>query len=366
MGVLKTLIIKEMRQFRRNPFMPKLVVAFPLMLILVLPWIATMDVRDINVGVVDHDRSDVSQKMVSRIDASEYLLLEDVYADYASALNVLEDGKIDVILEIPDGFGESMVGKPEKLALWSNGVNAMKGSLGSQYVMQTVMQCLKEMRQERGLEMPDGVIETTNLYNPTMDYKFYMIPALLVMLLVMVGGFLPALNLVTEKEFGTIEQINVTPVNRFVFTLSKLIPFWVICFMDLGICMLLAKLVYGLSIAGDAWTLFLAAMLFIMVMSSIGVILANLSETMQQTMFLMLFIVLVFILLSGLMTPVESMPSWAQKLSVCLPPTHMVAIVRAVYLKGASVSELWVNYTALGGFAVLFCFLAALTYRKRG
>ena len=184
MGVLKTLIIKEMRQFRRNPFMPKLVVAFPLMLILVLPWIATMDVRDINVGVVDHDRSDVSQKMVSRIDASEYLLLEDVYADYASALNVLEDGKIDVILEIPDGFGESMLGKPEKLALWSNGVNAMKGSLGSQYVMQTVMQCLKEMRQERGLEMPDGVIETTNLYNPTMDYKFYMIPALLVMLLV--------------------------------------------------------------------------------------------------------------------------------------------------------------------------------------
>lgn len=366
MGVLKTLIIKELRQFKRNPFMPKLVVLFPLMLILVLPWIATMDVRDVNVAVVDHDRSDVSQRMVSRVDASEYLTLENVYHDYDSALTGLEDGKVDVILEIPDGFGESMIGRPEKLALWSNGVNAMKGSLGSQYVMQTVMQCLKEMRQERGLEMPDGVIETTNLYNPTMDYKFYMIPALLVMLLVMVGGFLPALNLVTEKEFGTIEQINVTPVNRFVFTLSKLIPFWAICFIDLGMCMVLSKLVYGLSIAGSAWTLFLASMLFIIVMSSIGVIFANLSETMQQTMFLMLFIVLVFILLSGLMTPVDSMPRWAQVLSWCLPPTYMVDIIRAVYLKGASVSELWVQFAALGGFAVLFCSLAALSYRKRG
>ena len=101
MGVLRTLIIKELRQFKRNPFMPKLVVAFPIMLTLVLPWIATMDVRDVQVGVVDYDRSDVSQKMVSRVNSSDYLILEGVYADHDSALKVLEDGGIDVILEIP-------------------------------------------------------------------------------------------------------------------------------------------------------------------------------------------------------------------------------------------------------------------------
>lgn len=365
MGVLKTLIIKELRQFKRNPFMPKLVVVFPIMLTLVLPWITTMDVRDIQVGVVDYDSSDVSRKMVSRIDASDYLLLEDIYSDYDSALKVLEDGGIDVILEIPDGFGKSILTKPEKLALWANGVNAMKGSLGSQYVMQTVMGCLKEIRSSKGLEIPDGLIETVNLYNPTMDYKHYMIPALIIMLLVMIGGYLPALNLVTEKEFGTIEQINVSPVSRFTFTLSKLIPFWVISFIDLGICMILARLVYGLSVAGSIGAIFFASALFIMIMSSIGIMLANLSETMQQTMFLMLFIVLSFILISGLMTPVESMPVWAQKLTWCLPPTYMVEIMRSVYLKGTSISELWVDYVALGGFAVFFCFLAAITYRKQ-
>ena len=365
MGVLRTLIIKELRQFKRNPFMPKLVVAFPIMLTLVLPWIATMDVRDVQVGVVDYDRSDVSQKMVSRVNSSDYLILEGVYADHDSALKVLEDGGIDVILEIPSGFGKSILGKPEKLGLWSNGVNAMKGSLGSQYLIQTVMSCLQDIRSSKGMDLPDGLIETVNFYNPTMDFKHYMIPALIIMLLVMLGGFLPALNLVTEKEFGTIEQINVSPVNRFVFTLSKLIPFWVICFIDLGICMILARIVYGLSVAGSVWSIFLAAALFIMVMSSIGVMLANMSETMQQTMFLMLFIVLSFILISGLMTPVESMPIWAQKLSWCLPPTYMVEIMRSVYLKGTSIAELWVNYASLGGFAVFFCCLAALTYKKQ-
>ena len=366
MGVLRTLIIKEIRQFRRNPFMPKLVVMFPLMLILVMPWIATMDVKGINVGIADYDRSDISQKIVSRIEASEYLELEGMFADYPSALAELEDGKIDVILEIPAGFGLSMMGTPEKVSIWANGVNAMKGSLGSQYLMQTLLKCFQDIRASRGLPVPESAIETVNFYNPTMDYKHYMIPAIIIMLLVMVGGFLPAINLVMEKELGTIEQINVSPVNRFAFTLSKLIPFWVICFIDLGICMVLAWLVYGLDVAGSIWAILLASALFIMVISSIGVMLANLSETMQQTMFLMLFIILTFILMSGLMTPVESMPLWAQKLALCLPPTYMVELMRAIYLKGATISDLWINYVALGGFAILFGVLAAVTYRKRG
>ncbi len=366
MGVLKALIKKELRRLKRNPFIPKLVVMFPIVIVLVMPWITTMDVRNVEVGIVDYDRSDVSQKIVTRINSSEYLELYEVYSDYPTALTALEDGRIDVILEVPGGFAESMMGAPEKLSVWANGVNAMKGALGSQYLIQTVAQVLKDLRSSRGMPMPEELVEVTNLYNPTMNYKHFMIPALMIMLLVMIGGFIPALNLVVEKEIGTIEQINVTPVNRFVFTLSKLLPFWVICFADLGLCMVIALLVYGLPVAGSVWAIFLAAALFIIVMSSVGVMIANFSDTMQQTMFLMLFIVLSFILVSGLMTPLDSMPLWAQKFARALPPTYMVEIIRAVYLKGAQVSELWTSYVALGGFSVFFCSLAALTYRKRG
>lgn len=394
MSVLRTLIIKELRQFRRNPFLPKLVVGFPLAIVLILPWIANMDVKGVSVGIVDADRSDVSRRITSHVEASEYLRLHDLYADYPSALADLEDGHIDAILEIPNGFGHSLHATPKRLSIWANGVNAMKGSLGSQYLMQTVMRALPtesapaqpsfensgivnypltSLKLLRSAEPASSLcsrsiatLSIVNYYNPTMDYKHFMIPALMIMLMVMVGGFLPALNLVSEKELGTIEQINVTPVSRLTFTLSKLIPFWVICLLELALCMTLALLVYGLPVAGSVGAIFLAALLFIIVMSSIGVIIANLSDTMQQTMFLMLFVVLSFILLSGLMTPVESMPLWAQHFTRLLPPTYMVDIMRAVYLRGTTVAELSGSYLALAAFALTFATLASFTYRKRG
>ena len=385
MSVLRTLIIKELRQFRRNPFLPKLVVGFPLAIVLILPWIANMDVKGVSVGIVDADRSDVSRRITSHVEASEYLRLHDLYADYPSALADLEDGHIDAILEIPNGFGHSLHATPKRLSIWANGVNAMKGSLGSQYLMQTIMRALptesapaqpsfenSEILHSQlsivncELSIVNSQFSIVNYYNPTMDYKHFMIPALMIMLMVMVGGFLPALNLVSEKELGTIEQINVTPVSRLTFTLSKLIPFWVICLLELALCMTLALLVYGLPVAGSVGAIFLAALLFIIVMSSIGVIIANLSDTMQQTMFLMLFVVLSFILLSGLMTPVESMPLWAQHFTRLLPPTYMVEIMRAVYLRGTTVAELSGSYLALTAFALTFATLASFTYRKRG
>ena len=378
MRVLRTLIIKELRQFRRNPFLPKLVVGFPLAIVLILPWIANMDVKGVSVGIVDADRSDVSRRITSHVEASEYLRLHDLYADYPSALADLEDGHIDAILEIPNGFGHSLHATPKRLSIWANGVNAMKGSLGSQYLMQTVIKAIPtgntpmqpSFENSEIVNSPLSIINSqfsiVNYYNPTMDYKHFMIPALMIMLMVMVGGFLPALNLVSEKELGTIEQINVTPVSRLTFTLSKLIPFWVICLLELALCMTLALLVYGLPVAGSVGAIFLAALLFIIVMSSIGVIIANLSETMQQTMFLMLFIVLSFILLSGLMTPIESMPLWVQHFTRLLPPTYMVEIMRAVYLRGTTIVELSGAYLALATFALTFATLASFTYRKRG
>ena len=371
MSVLRTLIIKELRQFRRNPFMPKLVVFFPIAVILVLPWVANMDVRGISVGIVDADRSEVSRQIVQSIESSEYLTLRGLYATYPDALSDLEDGHIDAILEIPSDFGTSLLSTPKKLSVWANGVNAMKSGLGSQYLVQTIAPLLSPPMEGGSLSLGEGGgrglgSSLVYLYNPTMNYKHFMIPALMIVLLVMVGGFLPALNLVSEKELGTIEQINVTPVNRLVFTLSKLIPFWVICFLELGLCMTLALLVYGLPVAGSVGAILLAALLFIITMSSVGVIIANFSDTMQQTMFIVLFIVLSFILVSGLMTPIESMPLWAQRIAWCLPPTYMVDIMRAVYLRGTTIAELSTSYLALTGFALLFATLAALTYRKRG
>ena len=251
------------------------------------------------------------------------------------------------------------------VSITANGVNALKGSLGSQYMVQTVMGTLAELLAEEGVAPSPDLITVQNRYNPTLDYRAYMIPALMIMLLIMLCGFLPALNLVGEKERGTIEQINVTPVGRLTFTLAKLIPYWIIGLAVLTVAMSLAWLVYGLTPVGAVGAVYLAAALFIVTMSGLGVAIANRSDTMQQTMFVMFFFVMIFVLMSGLITPIASMPGWAQEITYLLPPRYFIGIMRAVYLKGTALGELWGDYAALAGFALVFGMSAILTCRKR-
>lgn len=366
MRTLVILLDKEFRQFLRSPFLPKMVIIFPMMVMLVIPWVTTMDVRHIGVSVVDRDRTETSRRLIGKIAASDYFTLFGVSEHFDGSLSALEAGDVDVIVEIPDDYEYSLMnGFPKKVSISANGVNAQKGSLGSQYVVQVVMQTLSELRGEKGLPAFPETIVIQNWYNPTLEYRYYMIPALMIMLLIMICGFLPALNLVGEKETGTIEQMNVTPVSRFTFTLAKLIPYWIIGLGVLAVAMWLSRIVYGLAPFGSLGSVFLAAALFILSMSGFGILVANYSSTMQQAMFVMYFFVMIFVLMSGLITPVESMPAWAQEVTRLLPPRYFIGIMRAVYLKGTTPGELWTDYAALAAFAGLFNVLAATTYRKQ-
>ena len=204
MRTLFYLLDKEWRQFLRNPFLPKMAVMFPLMVMLVIPWVTTMDVRHVNVAVIDGDRSPASRRLIQKIGASDYFTLRSIPERYDDALEALEAGDADVIVGIPADFERSLAsGKPERIDIAANGVNAVKGSLGMQYLVQTVTQTLAELHSEQGQPPAADPVVVENRYNPTLDYRHYMIPALMIMLLVMLCGFLPALNLVSEKETGT-------------------------------------------------------------------------------------------------------------------------------------------------------------------
>ena len=231
--------------------------------------------------------------------------------------------------------------------------------------MQTIARTLAELRGEKSPAKLSELVTIDNRYNPTLNYRHYMIPALMIILFILICGFLPALSIVGEKESGTIEQINVTPISRFMFTLSKLVPYWIIGLFVVTVAMLVARLVYGLAPVGSIGAIYFGALLFILTISGFSLTIANFSETMQQTMFVMFFFIMTFMLMSGLLTPIDSMPVWAQRFTLILPPRYFVEILRSVYLKGTTIAELWTNYAALGIFAIIFNTLAALTYKKQ-
>lgn len=366
MKILKILLKKEVSLMKRNPIIPRMIVAMPILVMLIVPLVATLDVKNVGVAVVDNDRTELSRRIVSDMNASEFLSVIGSYFSYDEAFRQIEEGEADAIVTIPKDYQKDLVnGKKSELDLKANGVNAIKGTLGTQYATMSVMNTVARWQEEQDIRMLVQKSTTVNLYNPTLDFRNYMIPALMVILLIIICGFLPTLNLVSEKETGTIEAMNVTPVGRLEFVLSKLIPYWAVGLLVITVGMIIGWLVYGLVPEGNILSIYLAALLFSLVISGLGVFIANQSSTVLQSIFLAFAFIVIFQLMSGLFTPIASMPRWAQCITYAIPPRYFIEIMRSVYLKGATMADLWVQYSALSGFAVLFSLVAAMTYRKR-
>ena len=364
--ILKILLRKEVLLMKRNPIIPRLIVAMPILVMLIIPLVATLDVKNVSVAVVDNDRTELSRRIIADMDASEYLSVKGCHSSYGEAFRQIEEGGADAIVTIPkDYFKDLTNGRKPGLDLKANGVNATKGMLGARYATMSIAGSLSRWQAEQGVSLSLPEPATVNLYNPTLDFRNYMIPALMVVLLIIICGFLPTLNLVSEKETGTIEAMNVTPVGRLEFVLSKLIPYWVVGILVVTVGMLIGWLVYGLVPEGNVANIYLAAILFSLVMSGLGVFIANRSATILQSIFMMFAFIVIFQLMGGLFTPIASMPYWAQCVTYAIPPRYFIEIMRSVYLKGATMADLWVQYAALSGFALTLCLVAAMTYRKR-
>ena len=351
--MLKYLLEKEFKRIARNTFMPRLIVIFPCLLLLLFPWAATMEVTDVRVEVVDNDGSVPSRRLAERMDASAYFIVTGHGQSYAQALAEVEAGRADMIVEIPRGYASSLAGGDSpSLSITANATDGMKGALGASYMTSLIMG-------------DTGAVSVVYKYNPYLDYKLFMVPALISIMLVLVCGFLPCLNIVGEKETGTIEQMNVSPVPRVVFILSKLIPYWLIGLVELTIGMALAWLVYGIVPAGSAAMIYLASVIFIFLISGMGLIISNYSATMQQSMFVMFFFILVLILMSGLFTPIASMPGWAQAVTMFNPFRYFIEVMRTVYMKGPAFAYLLPNLLVMMSFAAAFYGWAIVSYRKR-
>ena len=341
---LKHLIRKEFLQIRRNSFLPKLIVMFPIVVMCLMPWVMQMDVKNVVVDVVDIDHTVESQRLVQQVAASNYFIFGGQKDTYAEAMKDIEKGSADIILEIRDG----------QYLIAANAVNGTKGSMGSVYLSQIVSAPFSA----------SSAISVLTLYNKQQDYKLFMIPALFAIVMMLMTGFLPTLNIVGEKEAGTIEQINVTPVSKWSFILAKLIPYWLIALFVITVCLLLAWIVYGITPAGPLWLIYVLAMLLALFFSSFGLIVSNYSDTMQQAMFVMWFFVVCIMLLSGLFTPTRSMPQWAYMTTYINPMRYFIDAIRTIFIRGGGLYETAHQVLALAGIGTLMGCWAVQSYKK--
>ena len=357
---LKYLIQKEFTQIRRNAFLPKLIVVFPIMIMCVMPWVMNMEVKNIKVTVVDNDRSSLSQQLVHSIEASNYFIFKGQQPTYRAALQEVEKSRADVVVVIPQDYSRDMtLGKQPQVLIAANAVNGTKGAMGGAYLTQIVTAHVNP-----DVAVLQSRVSSLFLYNKNLNFKLFMIPALFAIVMMLMTGFLPALNIVGEKEAGTIEQINVTPVSKWSFILAKLIPYWIIALFVITVCLLLAWAVYGITCVGPLALIYLLVLLLALFWSSFGLMISNYSDTMQQAIFVMWFFVVMMLLLSGLFTPTRSMPSWAYATTYVNPMSYFIEAVRTVFIRGGGLSSIWHQLLALLGIGSIMATWAVLSYKK--
>lgn len=371
MRTLKFLLQKEFRQIFRDPAILRLIFIMPVIQLLILPWAADYEMKNIKLSVIDHDHSSYSQKLISKITSSGYFILNDYSASYQQSLGEIEHDRSDLIMEIPANFERDLVKEDEaKIFMAMNAINGVKANLGGAYLRNIIQDYNNEVRLQ-WIQMPKFSTETqievtaSNWYNPLMNYKYFMVPGILVILLTMVGSNLTAINIVKEKEIGTIEQINVTPIRKHHFILGKLIPFWILGLFVLTLGLLIARVAYGIIPVGSFFTIYVFAAIYLLAILGLGLLISTYSVNQQQSMLLSFFVMMIFILLGGLYTSIDSMPEWAQWITKFNPVSYFINVMRMVVLKGSSLSDIREQIFIMIGFAVILNGWAILSYRKR-
>ncbi len=371
MRALLILLEKEFRQVFRNPAILRMMFIMPSVQLLLMPLAADYEVKNVNICVVDYDHSSYSQKLIRKITSTDYFTLVDYTDSYEKALNYVEHDEADLILQIPSSFEADLIREDEvNLFLAINAINGVKANLGGAYLRSIISDFNNEVRLEwfqlpRQNTQPVIEIASINWFNPLMNYRYFMVPGILVILVTMVGAFLSALNIVKEKEIGTIEQINVTPIRKYQFILGKLIPFWVLGLVILTIGLLISWIAYGIVPVGSVLTIYIFAGVYLISILGLGLLMSTLAHTQQQAMLLSFFMMMVFILLGGLYTSIDSMPLWAQIFTKFNPVSYFIEVMRMVVLKGSTLYDIRYHLVKVLLFGLVLNGLAVWTYRKR-
>lgn len=375
MRTIRFILQKEFLQIFRNKAMLPIIFVMPILQLLVLSQAMTYEVNEIKMHLVDLDHSPTSRRLWQKLQASPYFVLTKHSQSVKIAEADLLSDAADFALVIPQNFEKNLHKQRfNKVQMLVNAINASKAGLVNAYTLSVLQdfnykvqpQFAQVRLQQKGTPTNRKQIAVTsvNWFNPELNYQTYMVPGLLVVLVTMIAMFLSSMNIVKEKEIGTIEQLNVTPIRKYQFIIGKLLPFWVIGIFELVFGMVLGLLIFDIPLVGSPWVILGFAAIYLLAVLGIGLFISTMVDTQQQAMFIAWFILVIFILMSGLFTAVESMPGWAQQLTRVNPVTYFNEVMRMVMLKGSGFKEIRFHLVILVGYAFVMMSLALMRYKK--
>lgn len=370
MKTIHYILQKEFRQIFRNKIMLPMIFGVPLLQMLLLVFAATFDMKRIDMVVVDQDLSETSRELISKFNGIPFYQVKQGVWDVKQGEEMLLKDDADVVLVIPQNMEKNLIRDDKtQIQLLINAIDGNSAQLIFSYSSQIIMDYNKKLIAEwKGIpefNPPSEVKISENYwYNTELEYKWYMAPGILAILVTIIGMFMSGMNLVREKEIGTIEQLNVTPIKKYHFIIGKLVPFWIIALFDLAFGLLIAWVIFNLPVVGSLWVLFAMTSVYLIGVLGLGLFISTITETQQQVMFISFFFMMLFILMGGIFTPVESMPHWAQLINRLNPIYYFMRIMRMVVLKGSGFTDLLEEFFSLLVLGTIFLSLAIWRYRK--
>ncbi|MEP6831932.1 MAG: ABC transporter permease [Gemmatimonas sp.] len=376
--MLRILLQKEFLQIRRDKLILRMLLVMPILQLLILANAATFEVKTSNLWIVDQDHTPITRALVDKFTASGRFTVVGSSNILRPGDDALLDGSANAILVIPADFARTVErDRQMPLQLILNAENGSQAGVIQAYANEIVTRFAAERSLSNPVRvmrtggvvmqrpMPTIEVRTQGKYNPTLDYKRFMIPGILVQLVTLIGTLMTALNIVREKEAGTLDQLNVTPLKPAVFIAAKLIPLWIIGLLEFSLGITVAVLLFHVPMLGSPIVLLVGATLYLLAALGVGLWVSTVSETQQQALFVTFSLLMVYILMSGLFTPIRAMPGWVKTVAQVNPLMHFIAFVRAVMLKGAGFADVWVQLAALGAIGVTILGLALTQYRKQ-
>ncbi len=371
MNIFPYLIKKEFLQLRRDRKMLPIVLIAPVMQLILLGYAANLDVRHVPTAVVDRDNSQISRELTAGFFSTEYFDRAETPLGARSRGSTAEDalvsGTAKAVLVFPQDFSRDLLrGKSAQLQLLVDGTNSTEGTAVLNYANIIVQEYQKQLLAGAGATSIPVEVAPRVWYNPEFESKNFMVPGILALLLMVITMLLSSLAIVKEKELGTLEQLNVTPIQPKQLIIGKLIPFVIIGFIDVLLVLAVSRFLFRVPFEGSFLLLLGASVIFLATTLGLGLFISTVSHNQQQAMMTAVFFFMVpMFFLSGFAFPIESMPMAIQYVTYLLPLRYYFVIIRGIFLKGAGFAVLWDQGLALLLFGLVILFLASARFRKR-